>query len=79
MKVDNEITDKLIEENLLTKIAGKVRMMYSITNYAILCDSKIVCFCGSDIMNADNISHQLKKIFPDKTFYISEEFPSFEY
>ena len=52
--------------------------MYSITNYAVLCDGEMICFCGSDIMDADRISAEIGYLFPDKKFYVSEEFPAFD-
>lgn len=78
MIVHDEITDDLIFNNKLTKIAKTVGYMYGVTNYAILCDGKIVCSCGSDIVDADNIYIQLSKMYPKKEFSISDEFPSFD-
>lgn len=81
----HEIIDKMIESdknciNMLSKACeymGEYKS-YSITNYAVLCENKIVCFTGSDVMDADNLCDFLEKNFPNKKFYISQEFPSIE-
>lgn len=81
----HEIIDKMIESdekhiNMLSKACeymGKYKS-YSITNYAVLCENKIVCFTGSDVMDASNLCDFLEKKFPNKGFYISQEFPSIE-
>jgi len=79
----HEIIDKLIEtreSDYRTILSDACEFMdgnkmYSITNYAVLCEDKIVCFTGSDVMDASNMCYFLKQKFPDKDFYHSEEFP----
>jgi len=80
IKANNEVIDKLIEvvdfSSDLKKIAENLNCDTGITNYAVSCDNKLVAFCGSDIIQADNVCSELEKIFPDKEFTISEEFLS---
>ncbi len=81
----HEIIDKMIDNdkkyiNILSKACEYMSKYksYSITNYAVLCENKIVCFTGSDVMDADNLCSFLERNFPNKKFYISEEFLSIE-
>ncbi len=80
IKANQEVINKLIEVNKfssdLKKIAENLNCDTGITNYAVSCDDRLVCFCGSDIIHADNVCSELKKVFPDKHFVISEEFLS---
>ncbi len=81
IKANQEVIDKLLIQtddfgSDLKTIVENLNCEYRITNYAVSCDNQLVVFCGSDIMHADNIVDELKKIFPDKNFVISEEFLS---
>ena len=80
IKANQKVIDKLIEHfdstSPIKKIAETLNCNISITNYAVSCDNELVCFCGPDIIHADNVCSELEKIFPDKKFTISEEFLS---
>ena len=81
LESNHEIIDKMIEcdENYKSIISEACKYIgqhktYSITNYAVLCDNKLVCFTGSDIIDAINLCDFLDKKFPGKKFYYSDEF-----
>lgn len=80
---NHEIINKMLEpkneysNNMLSeacKFMGECKK-YSITNYAVCCDGKIVCFTGSEVIDASNLCDFLEKKFPGKKFYNSQEFP----
>lgn len=51
---------------------------YSAPTYAIMHENQIVCFVGSDIVDADNVKGYLSRKYPEYEFYISNEAISFE-
>lgn len=83
IEVHHEIIDKFIKTNddyksIISEACTFMGKKYSVTNYAVTCDNKIVCFTGSDICDAVNLCSFLEKKFPGKHFSYSEEFPSID-
>lgn len=72
-----EMIDKILEDETHKEICEKFDVGYYITNYAVTCDDKLLCFTGSDIIDADNIRNFLRRKYPDHEFDISEEFMGF--
>jgi len=72
--------DKLYEneKELIHEICKEFKKQYSDPAYAIMLENEIVCFTGSDIIDADNILIYLKNKYPDLDFQISNESISFE-
>lgn len=64
------------------EICKKFDKQYHLTNYAIYTyvNNKPInlCYTGSDIMDADNIRIHLAGKYPNKGFFITNEFVSFE-
>ena len=79
MKIAEDIIDDIIKKDIHREICKYLKMCYSISNYAVLCDDKILCFAGSDIIDAVNICDFLSKKYPNNKFETSGEFMSFEY
>lgn len=77
MKIDHETIDNMIENNHHVEIAKYSNLKFSITNYGIYSDEGFICFTGSNIINADNICDKLRRLYPNKKFYIAEEFMGF--
>lgn len=73
----HEIIDDIIEKDIMSEISQECDVMYSITNYAVLCDNKLLCFAGSDIIVADNLCDAFKRRYPDNEFTITDEFMDF--
>jgi len=76
MEVDNEIIDDILGKNYHVQIAKSTNLKYSITNYGIYSDNGFVCHVGSDIIDADNVANELRKLYPDRHFNITEEYLS---
>lgn len=78
IEIDGDLIDDIIENNVHHEIYERFKIQNSITNYAVTCDEKLVCFTGSDIIDADNIRGFLQRKYTDRTFSITDEFMSFE-
>ena len=70
----NKLINDIIKNDYHLEICDKLNLEYHLTNYAVMLNDKIVCFTGSDIINARNVEDMLKEKYPDLEFYISEEF-----
>jgi hypothetical protein len=51
---------------------------YHPSGYCIMSNNEIICFTGSDIVNADNVCTFLRKKYPEIEFNISNQFFTFE-
>jgi hypothetical protein len=85
VEIHDEIIDEMIKQkdDHTTMMSEACKFMgehkyYSITNYAVICEGKIVCFTGPDVIDAGNLCHFLETKFPGKNFTHSSEFPSIE-
>jgi hypothetical protein len=74
----NDIIDDILEKKIYKEICEKFNKLYSITNYAVLCDGKLLCFTGGDITDAWDIEKFLRSKYTNHEFSISDEFMSFE-
>lgn len=77
IETDGDLIDDIIEKNIHNEICERFNKLHSITNYAVTCDGKLLCFTGSDIIDAHNIRSFLRKKYPNRKFNISEEFMEF--
>ena len=81
----SEKKESIVEINteLAREICNKLNMYYYLTSYAILTKignkNIILCYAGTDIIDAVNIREILIKKYPDQIFFISEEFTEFSH
>jgi hypothetical protein len=67
-----------LDEKTINEICEKFGKYYHPGSYAVLCNGKMLCFTGPDIMSADNIVCFLRDKYPENQYAISDEILVFE-